>query len=268
MKNIVTGIGLISFAFMITTIGTVQAEVMTRVGYAYDKQTGKFLYSETHHEVKQNGRVAKATVTYRDARGKVFAEKYIDYKKSLVMPDFHLVNEENGHVEGARDTDEKLRIHFRPDSDAKVKETYVETPRNGIIDAGFDRFIEQNWTALVNGETLEREFLIPSQLDFYTFEIRRTTEQPAGELVFELRIKSVLLQMVVSPVLVHYDARTRALLRYEGISNIRDYNGDNFDVRIEFPQPGQVQVRVPSDAPLDRATRALSPALHGHFTRL
>ena len=248
MKNLSTYAGLLA-VLMVSSVGNSRADVMTRVGYAYDKQTGKFLYSETHREINENGRLARATVTYRDTGGKVFAEKYIDFRKSLVMPDFHLVNEENGHVESARGTDEQLKILFRPASDANVQEASVETPRNGIIDAGFDRFIEQNWTSLVNGEVLEREFLIPSQLNFYTFEIAKIEKQPAGEFVFELRVKSVLLQMFVTPVLVHYDAQTRSLLRYEGISNIRDEDGENFDVRIEFPQSDRIQVEARRPVP-------------------
>lgn len=258
MKNLSTYAGLLA-VLMVSSVGNARAEVMTRVGYAYDKQTGKFLYSETHREINENGRLARATVKYRDTGGKVFAEKYIDFRKSLVMPDFHLVNEENGHVESARGTDEQLKILFRPASDANVQEASVETPRDGIIDAGFDRFIEQNWEALVAGQVLERQFLIPSQLDFYTFEIEKIGEKDAAELTFELRIKSIFLQMLVSPVLVSYDARTRSLLRYEGISNIRDESGQNFDVRIEFPRSGRVQVEAPlgENAPRLTSTESL-----------
>ena len=125
----------------------------------------------------------------------------------------------------------------------------MELPPNGVIDAGFDRFIEQHWDSLVGGDVIDREFLIPSQLDFYTFEIERTDSKRVDEIAFELRVKSIFLQMFVSPVLVHYDGRTRALLRYEGISNIRDENGENFDVRIEFPEPNQVQVEAGVAAP-------------------
>lgn len=224
-----------------------RAEIMERVGYAYDKKTGKFLYSETHREVRENGRLVRDTVTYRDADGKVFAEKQIDFQRSLVMPDFQLVNAGNGHVEGVLASDEQLKIHFRPLSDATVQEAFLEMPQNGIVDAGFDRFIEMYWETLVNGEILERQFLIPSALDFYTFNIEKTNGQLDGELVFELRIKSMFLQMFVSPIEVAYDAKTRSLLRYEGISNIRDNLGENYDVRIEFPQSGRVQVKAPAE---------------------
>jgi len=250
MKKYLSIAGMLSSLLVIAAINNAQAEVRERVGYAYDKKTGEFLYSETHREVMENGRVVKNTVAYRDDDGNVFAEKYIDYQKSLVMPDFHLVNSENGHVEGARGGADRFKVHFRPLSDTSVREAAVDSPPNGIIDAGFDRFIEQNWMSLVNDEVLEREFLIPSQLDFYTFEIQKARVERPDEVAFQLRIKSVLLQIFVPPALVYYDAQTRSLLRYEGISNIRNENGENFDVRIEFQAPGRVQVNGRSRSPL------------------
>jgi hypothetical protein len=241
---------LASFAFAATVaMGVAHAEVSERVGFAYDKQTGKFLYSETHREVVKDGRLVTNTVSYRDHAGNVFAEKYINFERSLTMPDFQLVNAGNGHVEGARGTDERLNVHFRDLSDSDVREASVNTPSNGIIDAGFDRFIEQYWDSLVAGDVIEREFLIPSQLDFYTFEIERADSESLDEYAFQLRIKSMFLKMFVQPVLVHYDARTRSLLRYQGISNIRNEAGENFDVRIEFPGATRVQVKSAVDTP-------------------
>lgn len=240
---------MVAAALAFIATGSAAAEISERVGYAYDKQTGAFLYSETHREVIKDGRLVTNWISYKDEAGKVFAEKYVDFQRSLTMPDFHLVNAHNGHVEGARGGENRLNVHFRQLSDTDVREASVETPRNGIIDAGFDRFIEQNWDALVAGDVIEREFLIPSQLDFYTFEIERARSENLDEYVFELRIKSMILQMFVQPVLVHYDSRTRSLLRYEGISNIRNGEGQNFDVRIEFPGPTRVQVESGAATP-------------------
>jgi hypothetical protein len=243
-------VSVLAAALTVFLVGSAHAESNERTGYAYDKRTGQFLYSETHREVIEDGRLLKSTVAYRDSAGNVFAEKYIDFRKSLTMPDFHLVNADNGHVEGARGGGEQLEIHFRQLSNEDVQEALVEAPQDGIIDAGFDRFIEQHWESLVNGDVIEREFLIPSQLGFYTFEIAQNRNDRVDEFAFELRVKSMFLQMFVQPVRVYYDARTRSLLRYEGISNIRNEAGENFDVRIEFPGRTGVQVKAGEGPPL------------------
>lgn len=36
-------------------------------------------------------------------------------------------------------------------------------------------------------------------------------------------------------IVVTYDRDDAALRRYEGLSNIRDESGDNYDVRVELP---------------------------------
>lgn len=239
-----------SVAVFVGAAGHVYADAVSRIGYAYDKQTGELLYSEVHHEVVINGRIVANKVMYKNTRGSVFAEKHIDFERSATMPDFELVNAENGHVEGVRSDDDQLVVHFRSESGASIREASVEMPENGIIDAGFDRFIEQNWSSLVSGEVLERKFLIPSQLEFYTFEISMAESHPPGEVVFRLQVESMFLQMFVSPVLVHYDAESRTLLRYEGVSNIRDRNGQNFDVRIEFPRERRVRVQSERTPPV------------------
>ena len=249
MKKLACVSRMVAAIVAFVAIASAHAETSERVGYAYDKQTGEFLYSETHRGVMEDGRLITNTVSYRNRSGNVFAEKYLDFRRSLTMPDYYLVNADNGHVEGARGADQRLNVHFRQSSDTGVREATVETPRNGIVDAGFDRFIEQHWDALVAGDVIEREFLIPSQLDFYTFEIARVESEHLEEQVFELRIKSMFLQIFVQPVLVHYDSRTRSLLRYEGISNIRNGEGENFDVRIEFRGPARVRIESGFETP-------------------
>ena len=239
--------GVLAVVLSVAGLQSAQAEVSQRVGYAYDKQTGRFLYSETHHEILRDGRPIENTVVYRNDEGRVFAQKHIDFHKSQVMPDFQLVNSENGHVEGARGGETRLSIHFQKRSDSEVRKASVEIPNNGIVDAGFDRFIEENWAALADGKVLEREFLIPSQLEFYTFEIAKIASRESGEMAFRLQIKSLILQMFVPSVRVYYDMQTRSLLRYEGISNIRNNAGENFDVRIEFAQPTRAKGRVAPD---------------------
>ena len=236
--------GVLAVLLCLAGLQSAQAEVTQRVGYAYDQQTGRLLYSETHHEIVRDGRPIENTVVYRDDEGRVFAQKHIDFQKSQVMPDFRLVNTENGHVEGARGGETRLSVHFQRRAGSEVRKASVEIPSNGIVDAGFDRFIEQNWAALADGKVLEREFLIPSQLEFYTFEIAKITSREPGEMAFRLQIKSLILQMFVPSVRVYYDMQTRTLLRYEGISNIRNAAGENFDVRIEFAQPGRAKARV------------------------
>ena len=44
-----------------------------------------------------------------------------------------------------------------------------------------------------------------------------------------------LLRLIVGPIDVFYHQEHRFLMRYEGMSNISDPNGENHKVRIDFP---------------------------------
>ena len=47
--------------------------------------------------------------------------------------------------------------------------------------------------------------------------------------------RSPLLRLLVDPIKVTYHRDLRCLMRYEGLSNLQDPNGDNYSVRIDFP---------------------------------
>ncbi len=105
-------------------------------------------------------------------------------------------------------------------------------------DTGFDRFIERSWDRLVAGEAMVRPFLIPSRLGPVDMRIRRLHCAGDRDVEFELAIDAALLRLVVSAIGVRYDASTRKLLRYEGLSNLRAGDGTNLDVTIAF-SPGR-----------------------------
>jgi hypothetical protein len=85
---------------------------------------------------------------------------------------------------------------------------------------------------------------VPSRLEFMDWRIRRDDDAPhdakSGDprglrtVRFALEIDSAFLRIVVPPIVVIYDRDTRRLLRYEGLSNLRDASGENHSVRIEF----------------------------------
>ncbi len=117
-----------------------------------------------------------------------------------------------------------------------------------VADAGFDMLIYRELDALQSGERPEFPFAVPSRLDTLTFRLRslgreKILQRPATRVRMELA--NPLLRWLVDPVDVAYHADTGALLRYEGISNLPDPNGDgNYRVRIDFPPDG-VQPQPP-----------------------
>lgn len=209
-----------------------------RTGYAYELGTDRLLYIEAHNEYLEQGRVTRSEVVYRNPEGGVIARKQLNFHRNASNPDFRLENQANGHLEGANQRDDRLLVFFRKTEDHALRERELRAPDDAIIDGGFDRFIENNWAALVRGEVFERPFLVPSFQRFLDFRIylERMTDT---DVVFVMEPASMLLRIVGDGIVVAYDRDSAALRRYEGISNIRDEDGENYEVRVEFPAAGQ-----------------------------
>lgn len=217
----------------------IEAKVLLRVGLAYDLDSGELLYSEHHRDVYDGERVLRSTVTYKDVEGDAFAEKRIDFTAGRTMPDFSLANRRTGHREGSQRAGELLAISHRKVETKKFKTVEVSAPMTGIIDAGFDRFVEDYWDELAGDKIVVRPFLVPSRFDFLDFRIRKLKEDMKfgrRTLVFRMEPNGLLLRtLMVDPIDITYDAQKRILMRYQGISNMRDTKGENYKVWIEFP---------------------------------
>ncbi len=130
-------------------------------------------------------------------------------------------------------------------------EQELRPPEDAIIDGGFDRFIEANWSRLLQGEVFERPFLVPAFQKFLDFRIYLERAGNA-DVIFVMEPASLLVRLVGGGIVVTYDRDSAALKRYEGISNIRDPDGKNYEVRVEFPAAGRsrdIAGEVKEDAP-------------------
>lgn len=173
-------------------------------------------------------------VTYIGFDDREFAAKSVRFDGDPALPTFLLEDRRTGHVEGAMPTAGGLEVRFRERRGAPLKRGVVEPPPVAMADAGIDRFVETRWDALVGGETVKVTFLVPSRLDFIDFRIRLVDAPGPDTVAFVMEVDSALLRLVVPTVTVVYDRASGRLLRYEGLSNLRDDSGDNPRVRIDF----------------------------------
>ncbi|MDH3315291.1 MAG: hypothetical protein OER43_05940 [Gammaproteobacteria bacterium] len=225
-----------ALAYFFFSLSALADETMReRVGYAYAAGSGALIYTEHHQEWWKGDRILRDTVTYRDPEGGVIGEKHVDFRAGEDAPEFLLRNIRTGHSEGARAKSKQLEVSFKEGQDAPLKSEALSLPEGAIVDAGFDRFVENNWEALMRGDTFVRPFLIPSRLQFMDFRIRRVDDSSDPDrAIFEMAIDSPLLRLFAPSIKVAYQTRGRTLLEYDGISNMRNANGENLDVKIRF----------------------------------
>jgi len=207
-------------------------------GVARHPDSARELYREQHWVRSVGDRPLERVVLYRCPDGTAFGRKRIDYRRSDIAPAFWFVDARSGYREGLRHGD-GLELFFTGNSKAVERSAGVRSAQL-VVDAGFDQFIRRNWTALADGDTLALDFAVPSRLRSMAFTVKRAGQSKiAGEAawVFRLRLDG-LLGLVVPAIDVSYGQQSRRLLRFEGLSNLRDDRGNKpLVARIDFPRP-------------------------------
>jgi hypothetical protein len=206
-------------------------------GSAYLLDGGELAYIESHY-VKLDGDAASdRLVLYRCPDQRAFARKRVTTRfAGPWLPAFELDDRRIDYREGLRDRGGQLEVYYR-DGDEAESAPMAETPSDLVADAGFDRFVVDNWQRLTQGETVRFNFLVPSRLDYLSFKVRQVDEVDIDgrkAKVFRLGLTG-LLGLIVSGIDVAYDAESRVLMRFSGLSNVRDEERENYVVRIEFP---------------------------------
>jgi len=182
----------------------------TVVGEAFDRDDGRLVYRE-YHFCSPDG--LTCTVDYRDGTGQPIAFKELDYTgnpygPALVMRDLRSGGEE------------VLAFSDRTDL---------------VVDAGFDNFVRSRWEELNRGETV----VFPFQVVGIGRPLKmRANAMPDGceasELCLQVSVDSWFLGLLAEPIELSYSRTSRRLLRFSGVSNLRDGGGRSHSVDILY----------------------------------
>jgi hypothetical protein len=221
-------------------------------GIATGRHSTEFLYAEHHVLLYRDGRLAERVVLYTCRDGSAFARKTVNYVGPLA-PDFTLDDAATGMREGVRSQGDERQVFFRGNRLAPEAAGPLPQIRGLVIDTGFDAFIRANWQALMTGKPLDLHFLVPSRLEEMRFQVQRLRSGSLDGVpvdVFRLKLAGVL-GWVLPGIDVSYSVDDHTLMRYEGLSDLRDAAGDNFQTAITF-RSGDVK---PADEQLNSSAR-------------
>ncbi|HEY7872929.1 MAG TPA: hypothetical protein VIC31_09455 [Rudaea sp.] len=229
MKNSLRAKSITAALFMLATQSVLAAETWT--GSAYLANGGALTYHEIHYLLSD-----ERLVVYTCPDGKPFARKTIHEGSDAQAPDFSMLDARSGYREGVRGKGASREIFVQRAPDQAEKSAPLDLPADGVVDAGFDTYVRRHWDALARGDTLRFKFLVPSKRTFYAFDLARVHgASNAAQLTVRLSL-GAWYSFLAPSIDVTYDRHTRRLLRFAGMSNIRDENLKNLNVRIEFPQ--------------------------------
>jgi hypothetical protein len=216
-------------------------------GYARDPASGELLYVESH-AVRAGGTAGEERVVlYRPSeRAQPFARKTLAYGSDRVRPSFEFVDQRSGFAESVAREARDIVISARPGAQAATRTARLAEASVAVIDAGFDEFVRAHWTRLQRGESLTTPFLVPSQLGAVSFRLRKTGEARIGDdeaSVIRLSLAGPL-GWFLSDIDISYRNRDARLLRYRGLTNIRDARGELITAQIDFPDEARVNGSV------------------------
>lgn len=211
----------------------------TYTGYAYELNSDAFIYTEHHEEFRRDGVLLADRVTYKKPDGSVIAQKVVRFDQNTVAPDFLKEDYRTGFQEGATQDKTHLTLLLKRTADGDMKKTKLQKPEDLVIDAGFNQYVIQHWDALLKGKRQVFKFAIPTRNEYFQFRLEKSgTEQIEGRetVVFRMALNAFLFRLFVDDIIVGYDAETKSLSFYKGLSNIRDNDGELYKAMIKFPQ--------------------------------
>ena len=210
-------------------------------GVARNPSTSTVMYREQHWTRSKDDKLVERLVLYRCPDGTAFARKHVDYRGSAISPAFAFEDRRSGHREGLR-RNARPTLFFQAPGQSGERLAVMKSD-SLVADAGFDEFVRRQWSALLAGRSMPLDFALPSRLRSLPFSVRRQGQAViAGEKAWVFRLKlDGWLGLVAPSIDVSYGQASRRLLRFQGLSNLRDDAGkDQLLARIDFPAPATV----------------------------
>lgn len=200
-----------------------------------DPGDGRLLYRESHFV--RSGGAPERWVAYRCPDGKAFARKQVT--GGGPAPGFALEDGRGGYAEGVRGSGATRTAYLRQAGKASQRAVVVGT--DGVIDAGFDAAVRAHWAALMAGNHVHLQFLVPARQRFFPVRVQRVGATswhgvPAERLHMRL---DRWFGFAVPEVQLVYARADQRLLEFTGTGNVRDARGGNPQVRIGFVAPAR-----------------------------
>ncbi len=193
------------------------------VGKATDLKTGETLYLE-HYYCSDDE--LRCSVFYLRPDDRVIARKDLDYATSPKAPDLKFQD-------------------FRIDKEIVIESTESDS----VVDAGFDNFVRLQWQDLAEGDDIQFPFRMVGREEPIDMLARQRDECEGDKLCLNIRLDSWLLGNLIDPIQLTYDRDSQRLLRFKGISNLRNDEGRTQKVDIVYAYPQQQVQSEPKPAP-------------------
>jgi hypothetical protein len=214
-----------------------QAKVQTYkyLGRAYDSKS-QLVYTEEHFEEWDEQNIKKVKTIYRDPEQKVIAEFHNDFSHSLKFPLVSFKDERTGEEHGTRLKDNQYSFYKKENAQATELTQMYDKKDMSVAGQGFHFFIVSQLSSLKKGDHAVVDFAIPGRLTSYQFQYK-VEELTSDEAVIKLFVNNLFLRMIAPSLSMRYSLKSKRLLEYNGLSNLKNAKGHTQKVKIVFDHP-------------------------------
>ena len=223
---------------LIMTSVHAREQLTTLRGEAYDLNGDSLLYTEHHRFEYADGKPSASRVEYRTPEGDVFGSKTLDFTRSLSVPSYETRLHNGQYIEGLRYSEDGVVIYRSDDGGENMDEKTLKLDARSAADAGFNNLVLMHYDELMAGETVKFRFIAPNRQTSVRFKAEMIGQREIEGLPvvnFKVAVAS-LIGLFVDPLRLSYDPQSRHLIEYRGLSNVRDPQGELYEVRIRYPE--------------------------------
>lgn len=211
-----------------------QDDVVRFYGYAYHLDSGRYAYTEIVEQRLTAGQWTGGRTLYYLPDGTAFGRKTLDFGQDPFVPAYRL-ELDGGYAEGLSASG--AAVTMTRTQRGKTEEAKAEKAGLLAADSGMPRLLRARLDALLAGETLQFRVLAPVRLATYKFRARRiddTTFEQRAAVRIQVDMDS-MLKLFAGPLTFSFDAQTRRLLEFRGVTNVLDpATGESFRVRVAY----------------------------------
>lgn len=230
---------LTTLYFILLPLTSIKASPAAFKATAVSNKSGKTVYNEEHQVSYEGGLVKNVITTYKDTQGNIIATLTSKFGENNQLPNTEFIDKRTGYRETTTLKNNEYEITTQI-KDGKKKSRSISVEDNLVCGQGYHNYIIKNLDSFKVNETRELRFIIPSMRDYFTFDLTYlgplNNEKP-DEVTFRLDITNFILKMFADKIQVTYSKKDKVLLQYNGLTNLKDESGDQYDAKLTYEFP-------------------------------
>lgn len=233
------GLGLLALPMLLLWPSALTAQESVSQIEAYTLESGELVF-RGERRTSVSGGVETVKTVYSKPDGTVIQEEEASYDvASLKLIAFSKLDHRNGRREEMKVEGGEVYFLYQEDRDEDTDTDEIDWEDGMVFSYVIVPTIRKRWEAIKAGEEVEFDLLVPSrqeEIGFRFVDIGTETVGGRSVTVVQMEPSSFIIRQLVDPLKFYMaDEAPHPLVRYVGRSGVADDEGDDQDLRFDYP---------------------------------